>query len=223
MLGAAHRHLGWADKAAASTFAPAAPGMPRKSLLDEANKAGLGSTTVKHEGGAVIDIRGLPRSKGTKTSTSGMIEAIDLHRGGPPTQAGSSVESGRRRGDPPPRPHSTGALRHPGRAQRRCARAGHVADLSQRRRGQFRPAGGYEPCRALRHAREAPPLERRRETLGGQIPSDELERLLDLFERRVAALFTHDVDAVLTIEGDVPLASTVATCRKMSSLGKGIR
>ncbi|RYB07267.1 hypothetical protein D3272_04205 [Lichenibacterium ramalinae] len=58
---------------------PAEP--PRKSLLDEANKAGLGSTTVKHEGGAVIEIRGLPQGKGTRTSTSGMIEAVNLRRG----------------------------------------------------------------------------------------------------------------------------------------------
>ena len=61
---------------------------PRKSLLDEANKAGLGSTTVKHEGGAVIEIRGLPQGKGTRTSTSGMIEAVNLRRGGPLTQVG---------------------------------------------------------------------------------------------------------------------------------------
>ena len=87
-LGAAHRLLGWADKAAATTLAPAASGTPRKSLLDEANKAGLGSTTVKHEGGAVIEIRGLPQGKGTRTSTSGMIEAVNLRRGGPLTQVG---------------------------------------------------------------------------------------------------------------------------------------
>ena len=53
-----------------------------------AQRAGLGSTTVKHEGGAVIEIRGLPPGKGTRTSTSGMIEAVNLHRGGPLTQAG---------------------------------------------------------------------------------------------------------------------------------------
>lgn len=53
-----------------------------------ANKAGLGSTTVKHESGAVIEIRGLPQGKGTRTSTSGMIEAVNLRRGGPATQVG---------------------------------------------------------------------------------------------------------------------------------------
>lgn len=60
---------------------------PRKSLLDEASKAGLGSSTVKHEGGAVIEIRGLPQGKGTRTSTSGMIEAVNLRRG-PASQIG---------------------------------------------------------------------------------------------------------------------------------------
>ncbi len=54
---------------------------PRKSLLDEANKAGLGATTIKHEGGAVIEIRGLPQSKGVKTKTSGMVTAVNLRRG----------------------------------------------------------------------------------------------------------------------------------------------
>ena len=81
-LGAAHRLLGWADRAVGTTLAP------RKSLLDQAAKSGLGSTTVKHEGGAVIEIRGLPQGKGTRTSTSGMIEAVNLRRGGPLTQVG---------------------------------------------------------------------------------------------------------------------------------------
>ncbi len=65
---------------------PAAPS--RKSLLDEANKAGLGSTTIKHEGGAVVEIRGLPQGKGTKVQTHGMIEAVNLRRGGLTTQVG---------------------------------------------------------------------------------------------------------------------------------------
>jgi hypothetical protein len=61
---------------------------PRKSLLDEANKAGLGATTIKHEGGATIEIRGLPQSKGVKTKTHGMIEAVNLRRGELTTQVG---------------------------------------------------------------------------------------------------------------------------------------
>jgi len=60
---------------------------PRKSLLDEANKAGLGATTIKHEGGATIEIRGLPQSKGVKTKTSGMVTAVNLRRGPLMTQS----------------------------------------------------------------------------------------------------------------------------------------
>ena len=95
-LSAAHRLLKWTDKASKvddpdgtpittvdrrdPRFAPY-PEPPRKSLLDEANKAGLGATTIKHEGGAVIEIRGLPQSKGVKTKTSGMVTAVNLRRG----------------------------------------------------------------------------------------------------------------------------------------------
>lgn len=95
-LSAAHRLMKWADKASKADdpdgtpittvdrrdprFAPY-PEPPRKSLLDEANKAGLGATTIKHEGGATIEIRGLPQSKGVKTKTSGMVTAVNLRRG----------------------------------------------------------------------------------------------------------------------------------------------
>ena len=97
-LSAAHRLMKWADKASKADdpdgtpittvdrrdpkFAPY-PEPPRKSLLDEANKAGLGATTIKHEGGATIEIRGLPQSKGVKTKTSGMVTAVNLRRASP--------------------------------------------------------------------------------------------------------------------------------------------
>jgi len=64
---------------------------PRKSLLDEANKAGLGATTIKHEGGATIEIRGLPQSKGVKTKTSGMVTTVNLRRGPLMTQTHEMV------------------------------------------------------------------------------------------------------------------------------------
>ena len=44
--------------------------------------------THKIEGGATVEIRGLPQGKGTKTSTSGMIEAVNLRRGGLMTAVG---------------------------------------------------------------------------------------------------------------------------------------
>jgi len=100
-LSAAHRLLKWADKASKADdpdgtlittvdrrdprFAPY-PEPPRKSLLDEANKAGLGSTTtIKHEGGASLEVRfkNAPAPiQGTRVRTHGMIEAVNLRRGG---------------------------------------------------------------------------------------------------------------------------------------------
>ena len=88
-LSTAHRILGWADKASTSRFAPHLAEESRKSILSEANKSGIGgSMTHKIEGGATVEIRGLPDHKGVKTRTSGMIEAINLRRGGPMTQMG---------------------------------------------------------------------------------------------------------------------------------------
>ena len=88
-LSTAHRILGWADKASTSRFAPHLAEESRKSILSEANKSGIGgSMTHKIEGGATVEIRGLPDHKGVKTRTSGMIEAVNLRRGGPMTQMG---------------------------------------------------------------------------------------------------------------------------------------
>jgi len=99
-LSAAHRLMKWADKASKADdpdgtpittvdrrdprFAPY-PEPPRKSLLDEANKAGLGATTIKHEGGASLEVRfkNAPAPiQGTRVRTHGMIEAVNLRRGG---------------------------------------------------------------------------------------------------------------------------------------------
>ena len=64
----------------------------RPNLLDEAAKAGLGPHTIKHEGGAAIDIRlegaGV---KGVKTRASGLINAVNLKRG--PTMTEPSVSA----------------------------------------------------------------------------------------------------------------------------------
>lgn len=104
-LSAAHRLLSWADKASKvddpsdtpittidrrdPRFAPHPGELPRKSLFDAAKGSGIGGEmTHKIEGGATVEIRGLPQSKGTKVKTSGMIEAVNLRRGGLTTQVG---------------------------------------------------------------------------------------------------------------------------------------
>ncbi len=106
-LSVAHRLLKWATKGANAEdpsdtpletrdmrnmrFAPPGfhkPEEPRKSLLDEANKAGIGGAVkVEHSGGATVEIRGLPQGKGTRVKTSGMIEAVNIRRG-PQVQVG---------------------------------------------------------------------------------------------------------------------------------------
>ena len=101
-LSTAHRLLQWAAKGAKADDPPdtpsetrdmrdmrfAPPGFqrpeepPRKSLLDEANKSGIGGAVkVEHSGGATVEIRGLPDHKGVRTKTSGMIEAVNIRRG----------------------------------------------------------------------------------------------------------------------------------------------
>ena len=50
----------------------------RPNIIDEAHKAD--PQRVHHTGGAVIDIRGLPPSRGTSIRTSGMITAVNLQR-----------------------------------------------------------------------------------------------------------------------------------------------
>lgn len=58
----------------------------RPNIVEEQRKAD--PMTVRHTGGAVIDIRGLPTSRGTSVKTSGMVSAINLQRG--PTFASPS-------------------------------------------------------------------------------------------------------------------------------------
>ena len=60
---------------------------PRPTIIDEQRTAD--PMTVRHTGGAVIDIRGLPTSRGTSVKTSRMITAINLQRG--PTFASPSA------------------------------------------------------------------------------------------------------------------------------------